>query len=53
MKQLPDLFSFCECCHLKKLDKQQNKTDYDNKYFLDASFCHDNKRKTAYIIHII
>ena len=53
MKSLPELFSFHQCNEIRKLDIKQNKSDYDNNYFLDVAFIEDKKRKSYYRIHII
>ena len=53
MKSLPDLYTFLECSELQKLDNKYAKSDYDNKIFLKAVFCSNNKEHTTYIIHII
>ena len=53
MKNLPELFSFHQCSTIRKLDIQQNKSDYNNKYFLDVAFIEDKKRKSYYRVHII
>ena len=51
MKNLPGLYSFHQCKEITKLDKQKNKPDYDNEYFLDVAFIED--KTSYYIIHII
>jgi len=53
MKKLPDLYLFCECDEVRKMDKKHFKADYDNKIFIDVVLCYDHKRNSAYIIHII
>ena len=53
MKNLSDQYSFHQCSEISKLDKKQNKSDYENKYFLDVAFINDEKRNAAYRIHII
>ena len=53
MKNLPELYTIHQCNNIRKLDKNQNKQDYENKHFLDVAFIIDNKLNSAYRIHII
>ena len=53
MKKLPELYSFCQCKEILKLDKEGNKLEYDDKYFLDVAYISNEKERIAYIIHII
>ena len=53
MKKLPELYSFCQCKEIMKIDKEAHKSDYDDKYFLDVAYIYIEKERIAYIIHII
>ena len=53
MKKLPELYSFCQCKEITKIDKMGYKLDYDDKYFLDVAYIMNVKERIAYTIHII
>ena len=53
MKKLPELYSYCQCKEITKLDKEAYKLDYDDKYYLDAVFIENKKERIVYAIHII
>lgn len=53
MKKLPELYTIHQCTEIRKLDRNQNKSDYENKYFFDVAFIGDKKRNSYYRIHII
>ena len=53
MKKQPDNYSFCECSHMRELDRGHYKEQYEKKYFLDVVMCDNKLTRSAYIIHII
>jgi len=54
MKKQTDLYSFCECSKMKEDDRLCNAYEYDEKrWWLDIVMCHNIKRNSGYIIHII
>jgi hypothetical protein len=53
MKKHPDDYSFCECSHIRQLDMEHYKEQYEKKYFLDVVMCDNKLTRSAYIIHII
>jgi hypothetical protein len=53
MKKQHDNYSFCVCSHMRELDREHYKEQYEKKYFLDVVMCDNKLTRSGYIIRII